>query len=994
MIAVNPYQWLNPLYSKQNQTKYAKRLVWETHEKDARLLVTPHVYEVSALAYKGLMQNDLDQSILVSGESGAGKTETVKICLSHIARMQYGDLSKKSSIDPAVIDPIVQCVVQSNPLLEAFGNAKTRRNDNSSRFGKYLQLQFDRAGRKGLEGINIRCALIGSRCDVYLLEKNRVVKRDPEERTYHIFYQLLAADQTVKTQFWHKLKDTTTESFSYVGYTDTNTIEGVSDRNRFFETLESLKLVGVVGDKLDMLIKAVCVVLQLGNLAFSDLDGDCDKSMVATQSELTLLAELMGVCEAELTLSFTERTFVTANETHKVPLNPEMAKDACDALAKELYQKIFLWLNNTINNVTSKEANEGEIRTIGLLDIFGFETYEINRFEQLCINYANEKLQQKFTEDIFSNVLTEYKSEGIALAEIWFDDNSDVLELIEGPTGLIALLNEECLRPKGNDAEFVHKSLTMNKNSQCILVNKMDRVSFGIRHYSGVVVYDARQFVSKNVDTLPTDLQACTEKSLNIIINTPRLEANYTSTGPRNVRVQSNIAASTVWTKYRRQLVSLMINLKDTQSRYIRCIKPNSVKKPLLFEHKLVTEQLRCAGVVAGITISRSAFPNRLPNQVVLARFSDLCCDRAKRSVPKGDAAYECRHLLELLLQDYICESKDGFQIKPFAVGKTKTYFRAGVLEYLESCRVSSLDGHATRIQKVARGWLSRIHARTVRQIRLDEELARERALREEAERRAKLAKEVEERRRQHAMQVDHYEKLLQHLKKATQAERHSRTAQLKEIHEKIEARRNECEELQKNSDELEDRVSKEGRMTKARQETRIAEMAKLIDYLNTENKRLRKVQAKYRSWVGEMTENSERLEDNLFKMQGSLSNLDADSFGSGEKNKFLKKRLEETIVRNKELRAKVSKYQDKYMSVAEERLSLQKTLAKVLTILYDKSLDEELIEEISFIAHSAETEAKCIMSSLDVETTDEKIVLNHRESMILSAFDFTENTV
>jgi myosin-5 len=485
LIAVNPYKWHKNLYTEKKRVYYSNRLVWENHEGDPRAAMQPHVYEVSALSYRGLIEGDVNQSILVSGESGAGKTETVKICMNHIASVQKGPTGQGK--EPAGgNDPTVERVVQSNPLMEAFGNAKTRRNDNSSRFGKYLQLQFDKSGRNDLGTIASRCALVGSKCDVYLLEKNRVISHDAEERTFHIFYQLLASSDAVKTQFWHRLEGTTTQSFSYIGHSNTNAIEGVTDANRFFETLNALKIVGVEGQKLEMLMRAICIVMQCGNLGFDSLNDDCDKSMVCTKDELSALADLMGVCEKDLTLSFTERTFVTAKETHKVPLNAEMAKDACDALAKEVYQKVFLWIASSINEATSvDESSEKEIGTIGLLDIFGFEIFELNRFEQLCINYANEKLQQKFTEDIFINVQAEYKEEGIELADIWYDDNKDVLDLIERPTGLLALLNEECVRPKGNDMEFVQKILAINKNSPCLFVNRIDRVSFGIMHYAG-----------------------------------------------------------------------------------------------------------------------------------------------------------------------------------------------------------------------------------------------------------------------------------------------------------------------------------------------------------------------------------------------------------------------------------------------------------------------------------------------------------------------------
>lgn len=426
----------------------------------------PHVYEVSALSYKGLAMGEEheDQSILVSGESGAGKTETVKICLNHIASVQRGQ-APPGYYGDSDYDPIVQRIVQSNPLLEAFGNAKTRRNDNSLRFGKYLQLQFDKDVSKNIT--TSRYGLVESKCDVYLLEKNRVISHKHEERNFHIFYQLLAASDNEKTKFWSGLRGTSNESFKYVGATDTTMIEGKSDADCFNEMLGALDLVNVNGNKLHSLMQAICITLQLGNMVFQADPNDSDHSMITTPAELMGLSTLMGISTQTLAASFTERTFEMAKETHKVPLQATATQEACDALAKEIYQKIFLWLVQEINCATCADDIK-EYGTICLLDIFGFESFTVNRFEQLCINYANKKLQQKFTKDVFANVQAEYKVEGIPLDDFWYNDNTKVLNLIEGRTGLLNLLNEECVRPKGNDFNFVQKSLQINKTSAAL----------------------------------------------------------------------------------------------------------------------------------------------------------------------------------------------------------------------------------------------------------------------------------------------------------------------------------------------------------------------------------------------------------------------------------------------------------------------------------------------------------------------------------------------
>jgi myosin-5 len=294
----------------------------------------------------------------------------------------------------------------------------------------------------------------------------------------------------------------------------------------------------------------------------------------------------MGVTESDLIEVFTSRTMKLRKETYKVPLNAKAAKEATDALAKEAYQKVFFWVVDAINSGTAvkKEAtvNYG---VIGMLDIFGFESFLTNRFEQLCINYANEKLQQKFTEDIFRNVQEEYKFEGIPLTEIHYDDNTDVLDLIEGRTGLLAILNEECIRPKGSDFDFVQKALALNKSSPCLVLNCTDCMLFGVKYYAGKVMYDGEFFVQSNQDTLPTDLQSCASKSSNDIIwvagslDTMVAFADAPKSGARR-KPDSNLAAPTVWTKYKSQLNNLMAPSGKPVLVTFAALSPTVAKNP------------------------------------------------------------------------------------------------------------------------------------------------------------------------------------------------------------------------------------------------------------------------------------------------------------------------------------------------------------------------------------------------------------------------------
>ena len=966
VVAVNPYQWIDTLYTEKQRNQYAQKLVWENSETDPREYLAPHVYETSALSYKGMaFEGGMSQSILVSGESGAGKTETVKICLNHIASVQEGPKAGGTHGTSLV----VQRILDSNPLLEAFGNAKTRRNDNSSRFGKYLQLQFAHAGERGRPVAK----LAGSKSEVFLLEKNRVIHHDNGERTYHIFYQILAAPDDVKARIWSGLKGTKNGSFKYVGSTDTNTIEGITDAEQFKKTQEVLQLCGLQDSQVTKFMRAICIVLQLGNISFGPLGGDSDKSTITSSNELNALADLMGIADKDLILALTERTMKTRDETLKVPLSPDVAKESTDALAKEIYGKIFLWVVKAINaGTTAKEEAGSKFGIIGLLDIFGFESFSINRFEQLCINYANEKLQQKFTEDIFKSVLAEYEYEGIPLSDIKYDDNTDVLDLIESRGGLCALLNEECVRPKGSGEGFVNKALTAHKKSPCLVANKTDRLSFGIVHYAGQVMYEASNFVVANADTLPTDLEDCATKCSNSIIsdafNYEKYHAAAASSGKGAKRQKSNIIAPTVWTKYKSQLTNLMTNLYATHSRYIRCIKPNTQKKPLLMEHKTSVEQLRYAGIVAGVTISRSAFPNRLSNSIVYARYNNMW-DRNKfpaaksggMTVPEKVRA-DCDAVMTCALKPKETTDKDGKVVKAFVVGKTRTYFRAGALEYLESNRITGLDAQATAIQKVARGWLVRRELVFTPRIKQEEEEAARRAEEERLERLRLEQQELNAKANEEIAAMKKEEKAL-----LRELEREDEKAQkaLEDFNQQAELVEAERDDLDKRLKELSD-GTEATKMEQERLNYKVDANTKVIEALRKENKKLVKALEKNETIYKELSKNNKKLSDNL--------NMDTSVEGELEYASTVNDRLLESrtgaVDENAHLKDSVQKEQMKYMAIAESRLELQRTLAYILNTIQDKCADSSLMSDAFAIAHQCEAEAKSIMAALDAATS------------------------
>ncbi|GAX24125.1 hypothetical protein FisN_9Hh378 [Fistulifera solaris] len=1003
VIAINPYQWLTHLYTDKMQDQYANKMVWKAGDSDPRKELEPHIYETSALSYKGLAVDDCNQSILVSGESGAGKTETVKICMNHMASVQKGPTGEKGGDG---LNEVVKRVVESNPLLEAFGNAKTRRNDNSSRFGKYIMLQFDRDANVAPGQRVPHCKIAGSKCEVYLLEKSRIMTHDESERTYHIFYQMIAAKEADKVKIWKGLKGTTNASFKVIGHTDTTSIEGKSDGDHFYETVEGLAKVGVTGDSLMTLWRAIACVLQLGNITFGPPGGDTEKSCVTSKSEFDSLAELIGINPTELEKALVERTMNARGEVFKVPLKPDAAKDSCEAFGKEIYSKIFLWLVREINDATMAEKNykgarKSDFCTIGLLDIFGFESFPVNGFEQLAINYANEKLQQKFTKDIFKAVQEEYKFEGIALDDILYDDNSDVLDLIEGRTGLLAMLNEECVRPKGSDKEFVYKACNTNKTSPCLVQDRLlGPLDFGIHHYAGKVVYHANGFLQVNQDTIAPDLIEIAKQSSNDIIANHMQNDSMTKddgngdaaavrAGPK--RGKSNMASDTLWNKFKNQLTSLMKQLNETQSRYIRCIKPNPIKKPNIMYHMTTVEQLRCAGVVAAVTISRSAFPNRLDHRACVERFKVINKTKGnKKDKSKVDYKDEVTKLLTAALTPL--QDETG---KPaFVVGKTRAYFKTGALEFLEGKRMEAWEQWALDLQRTSRGWLVRkktqgrkMQSRGKLAIPIQcawrcymarKELNRRRKAKKGAKKKAKKQLKAAIKIQAHVrtflwrpkfkeMLKAQREKdaLKNKIKSLESAVHEAEMKRMKEVQDAREAAEKEMEEYRKKiKEELANDKDKQKKA--AQQQSLIEESGKIIEYLRRENQKLRNQNDTMRKDFKALKENNQRLMEANASAGQSFQALNDHAKQLNATNAKLIKNVEAYKAQLEKLKDDLKTRQAYYLAEAEARLAYQKTMAQIVGAIQDKSRDAQLVEDVVILALECEAEAKAERAALE----------------------------
>jgi len=683
----------------------------------------PHVYEASASAYRGVVLEGKDQTILVSGESGAGKTETIKIVLKHLATI---DVTAMSSDEVAPEDRAwIRNIVESSPLFEAFGNAKTFTNHNSTRFGMVTRLHFQFQNN----GI---CRLEGSTCDTYLLETSRVVTHAPDERNFHIFYQLMAMSPEDKSRLLgEEWKDAVVADFRYLNDIGDHEMKHISDYEMAQQTLATLELFQWSGLYLETLMKALGTILRLGNISFVEWEDGI--AAISSPEELDKLAVSFGIDAKVIEKALTTRSFQNNQETLSVPQNAELAREACDALAKKMYARVFDSVVRAVNVQTgSVEANQ-EYGVISLVDIFGFEQFEVNRFEQLCVNYASEKVQQKYVVDILRKMKTEYTMEGISVMDFKEFDNSGIIDLIEGTHGIISALNEECVRLDGSSEvsetivtewqecgllvqnlssyvslqAFVSRIRHGCKDNEYFMHGALQKTTeFGVRHFAGPVIYDASRFVEQNTDKLPEGLLRLSMKSSNPFIAAEfgELLREHELIDTSNDVKRKSKMNMTVFDKFRFQLRDLMKTMRNSQTRYIRCIKPNDTLQPEIVDHQTAMRQLECAGLVTAIELSRETFPNKLSHRAVEERFRCLLTRRQSNNMQDMQQDEKAQYMMSLLFSTDIKKNRVGDFTMPFACGRTKVYYRAGALEMLEARRHSHYSSAANQIQR----WIRR----------------------------------------------------------------------------------------------------------------------------------------------------------------------------------------------------------------------------------------------------------------------------------------------
>ncbi|XP_032751557.1 unconventional myosin-VIIa isoform X3 [Rattus rattus] len=660
LVAVNPYQLLS-IYSSEHIRQYTNKKIGE---------MPPHIFAIADNCYFNMKRNNRDQCCIISGESGAGKTESTKLILQFLAAIS----GQHSWIE--------QQVLEATPILEAFGNAKTIRNDNSSRFGKYIDIHFNKRG-----------AIEGAKIEQYLLEKSRVCRQAPDERNYHVFYCML---EGMNEEEKKKLGLGQAADYNYLAMGNCITCEGRVDSQEYANIRSAMKVLMFTDTENWEILKLLAAILHMGNLqyearTFENLDA-CE---VLYSPSLATAASHLEVNPPDLMSCLTSRTLITRGETVSTPLSREQALDVRDAFVKGIYGRLFVWIVEKINAAIYKPPSQEVMnarRSIGLLDIFGFENFTVNSFEQLCINFANEHLQQFFVRHVFKLEQEEYDLESIDWLHIEFTDNQEALDMIANrPMNVISLIDEESKFPKGTDATMLHKLNSQHRlNANYVPPKNSHETQFGINHFAGVVYYESQGFLEKNRDTLHGDIIQLVHSSRNKFVK-QIFQADVA------MGAETRKRSPTLSSQFKRSLELLMRTLGACQPFFVRCIKPNEFKKPMLFDRHLCVRQLRYSGMMETIRIRHAGYPIRYSFVEFVERYRVLL-PGVKPAYKQGDLQETCQRMAEAVLGTH-----DDWQI-----GKTKIFLKDHHDMLLEVERDKAITDRVILLQKVIRGFKDR----------------------------------------------------------------------------------------------------------------------------------------------------------------------------------------------------------------------------------------------------------------------------------------------
>ncbi|XP_039445232.1 myosin heavy chain, muscle isoform X19 [Culex pipiens pallens] len=675
-VVINPYKrW--PLYTMRVAKMYRGK---------RRNEVPPHLFAVSDGAYVNMLTNHENQSMLITGESGAGKTENTKKVIAYFATI--GASSKKSADEEKKIS-LEDQVVQTNPVLEAYGNAKTVRNDNSSRFGKFIRIHFTGSGKLG-----------GADIETYLLEKARVISQQTLERSYHIFYQIMSG--SVKGLKEICFLSNNIHDYHIVSQGKT-TIPSVDDGEEMQITDEAFNILGFTQEEKDNIYKITAAVMHMGGMKFKQ-KGREEQAEADGTDEGDRVAKLLGCVTEDLYKNLLKPRIKVGTEFVTKGQNKDQVTNAVGALCKGIFDRLFKWLVKKCNETLDTKQKRAQF--IGVLDIAGFEIFDYNGFEQLCINFTNEKLQQFFNHHMFVLEQEEYQREGIEWTFIDFGmDLQQCIELIEKPMGILSILEEESMFPKATDQTFAEKLMNNHLGKSAPFQKPRppkpgcQAGHFAIGHYAGTVSYNITGWLEKNKDPLNDTVVDQFKKGKNALI--VEIFADHPGqsgggdAGGKGGRGKKGAGFATVSSSYKEQLNNLMTTLKSTQPHFVRCIIPNELKQTGLIDAHLVMHQLTCNGVLEGIRICRKGFPNRMMYPDFKLRYKILCPQLIKEPCSPEKA---CQIIVgHLQLPD-----------EQFRMGKTKVFFRAGVLGQMEEFRDDRLSKIMTWMQSWIRGYLSR----------------------------------------------------------------------------------------------------------------------------------------------------------------------------------------------------------------------------------------------------------------------------------------------
>ncbi|NP_001418060.1 unconventional myosin-Ic isoform 2 [Danio rerio] len=676
LVSVNPYKELE-IYSKQNMERHRGVNFYE---------ISPHIFALADNSYRALRTERRDQCILISGESGAGKTEASKKILQY-----YTHICPTRNNTHTIRERLLQ----SNPVLEAFGNAKTLRNDNSSRFGKYMDIQFDYKG-----------APIGGHILNYLLEKSRVAHQNHGERNFHIFYQLLEGGEDLLLKRLG-LDKTNPQHYHYLIKGNCPRVSSISDKNGWKVVRNALTIIGFEDEEIQALMEIVASVLHLGNTQFGeDEEGE---THITTEAQLQFLSQLLGVDGSVLKAALTHKKIVAKGEEMISPLSLEQALSARDSFAKAIYGRAFTWLVQKLNRSL---AFKDEIyysskcsSVIGLLDIYGFEVFQHNSFEQFCINYCNEKLQQLFIELTLKSEQEEYEAEGVVWERVEYFNNKIICDLVEEKhKGIIAILDEECLRRgDASDITFLekledtlggHAHFITHKMANGKIRKAIGREEFRLVHYAGEVNYNVNGFLDKNNDLLYRHLKEVLCQSTNHIVS----QCFHAD------ELMDQRRPETAATQFKLSLAKLMDILMSKEPSYVRCIKPNDGKQPGRFDEVLVRHQVKYLGLMENLRVRRAGFAYRRSYEAFLERYKSLCPDTWPNwhgNLPEGVATL-VKHL--------------NYKPEEFKLGRSKIFIRfPRTLFITEDALEAQKQTIAVTLQKSWRGYRERANYHRIR---------------------------------------------------------------------------------------------------------------------------------------------------------------------------------------------------------------------------------------------------------------------------------------